>query len=307
MTAPAGQRRSQTTPSSEATVPSPEPLPSPEPAAPNLEPPRRSPRPASRPVRGRARRRPRPGDHLASGAPVRGPGHGRGLRGRRRRVERPVAADRRHPGARRPAPLPGGHGGHRFALGAGVRVPVPIGRPGRPRPRQSDHRRPGQRDGRLRRGARHGGRPPRGDRPGAAGHLGAGGAQGGRGRHRGGGPGQREQFGGDDHVRLDRAPGRPRPGSRCWRRSPPPTRWSSVPARSTPACWPCAWCPRSAPPWPRRSGGRIYVCNLRPQPPETAGFTAADHLDAVLDHGVPVDVMVCAPWHARVDCGASGW
>jgi uncharacterized cofD-like protein len=41
-----------------------------------------------------------------------------------------------------------------------------------------------------------------------------------------------------------------------------------------------------------RTGGRIYVCNLRPQLPETAGFTAADHLEAVLLHGVPVDVMV---------------
>lgn len=41
-----------------------------------------------------------------------------------------------------------------------------------------------------------------------------------------------------------------------------------------------------------RSSGRVYVCNLRPQPPETAGFDEADHLKAVLDHGVPVDVMV---------------
>src|ERR1700722_4799107 len=41
-----------------------------------------------------------------------------------------------------------------------------------------------------------------------------------------------------------------------------------------------------------RAGGRVYVCNLRPQLPETAGFTTADHLRAVLDHGVPVDVMV---------------
>lgn len=36
----------------------------------------------------------------------------------------------------------------------------------------------------------------------------------------------------------------------------------------------------------------VYVCNLRPQPPETAGFTPADHLRAVLSHGVPVDVMI---------------
>lgn len=44
-----------------------------------------------------------------------------------------------------------------------------------------------------------------------------------------------------------------------------------------------------------RLGGQprtVYVCNLRPQPPETAGFTPADHLRAVLEHGVPVDVMV---------------
>jgi hypothetical protein len=36
----------------------------------------------------------------------------------------------------------------------------------------------------------------------------------------------------------------------------------------------------------------VYVCNLRPQPPETAGFDGIDHLEAVLHHGVPVDVMV---------------
>jgi uncharacterized cofD-like protein len=41
-----------------------------------------------------------------------------------------------------------------------------------------------------------------------------------------------------------------------------------------------------------RRDGRVYVCNLRPQPPETAGFGEADHLKAVLDHGVPVDVMI---------------
>jgi len=42
----------------------------------------------------------------------------------------------------------------------------------------------------------------------------------------------------------------------------------------------------------RRGGAIVYVCNLRPQPPETAGFSPADHLRAVLDHGVPVDAMV---------------
>ncbi len=43
-----------------------------------------------------------------------------------------------------------------------------------------------------------------------------------------------------------------------------------------------------------RRGGRVYVCNLRPQPPETAGFGEADHLRAVLEHAVPVDVMIAA-------------
>jgi uncharacterized cofD-like protein len=41
-----------------------------------------------------------------------------------------------------------------------------------------------------------------------------------------------------------------------------------------------------------RTGGRVYVGNLRPQVPETAGFSPADLLRAVAAHGVPVDVMV---------------
>lgn len=43
-----------------------------------------------------------------------------------------------------------------------------------------------------------------------------------------------------------------------------------------------------------RTGGRIYVCNLRPQLPETAGFSEADHVRAVLDHHIPLDVVVCS-------------
>ncbi len=35
----------------------------------------------------------------------------------------------------------------------------------------------------------------------------------------------------------------------------------------------------------------VQVCNLRPQPPETTGLDAADHLRAVLDHGARVDVF----------------
>jgi uncharacterized cofD-like protein len=44
-----------------------------------------------------------------------------------------------------------------------------------------------------------------------------------------------------------------------------------------------------------RRGGRIYIGNLRPQVPETADFDEIDHLRAVLDHEIPVDVMVCTP------------
>ena len=50
-----------------------------------------------------------------------------------------------------------------------------------------------------------------------------------------------------------------------------------------------------------RSGGRVYVCNLRPQLPETAGFTTDDHLRAVRGHGVVVDVMVPPGDLARPD------
>jgi uncharacterized cofD-like protein len=41
-----------------------------------------------------------------------------------------------------------------------------------------------------------------------------------------------------------------------------------------------------------RTGGRVYVCNLRAQLPETDGFGVGEHLRAILDHGLVVDVMV---------------
>ncbi len=40
---------------------------------------------------------------------------------------------------------------------------------------------------------------------------------------------------------------------------------------------------------------RVYVCNLGPQSPETDGLSAADHAEALVGHGVPIDVMVCHP------------
>jgi uncharacterized cofD-like protein len=38
---------------------------------------------------------------------------------------------------------------------------------------------------------------------------------------------------------------------------------------------------------------RVFVCNLRPQFPETAGYDVADHVAALRAHGVPLDVVVC--------------
>ncbi len=39
----------------------------------------------------------------------------------------------------------------------------------------------------------------------------------------------------------------------------------------------------------------IYVCNLRPQLPETAGYDVAAHVDALHDHGVEPDLVLCQP------------
>jgi uncharacterized cofD-like protein len=43
----------------------------------------------------------------------------------------------------------------------------------------------------------------------------------------------------------------------------------------------------------RSRGQRVYVCNLRPQQPETAGFDVAAHLEALSRHNVTVDVVLC--------------
>ncbi len=40
---------------------------------------------------------------------------------------------------------------------------------------------------------------------------------------------------------------------------------------------------------------RVYVANLRPQEPETGGFSGADHLRALALHGVTVDVALFHP------------
>jgi uncharacterized cofD-like protein len=43
------------------------------------------------------------------------------------------------------------------------------------------------------------------------------------------------------------------------------------------------------------SGRKVYVCNLREQHPETAGFDVAAHVDALRVHGLDVDVVLYDP------------
>jgi uncharacterized cofD-like protein len=42
-------------------------------------------------------------------------------------------------------------------------------------------------------------------------------------------------------------------------------------------------------------GQRVYVCNLRPQLPETEGYGVADHVAALSRHGITVDVVLWDP------------
>jgi len=45
----------------------------------------------------------------------------------------------------------------------------------------------------------------------------------------------------------------------------------------------------------RSSGQVVYVCNLRPQVPETEGYDIAAHVSALEHHGVQPDMVVCHP------------
>ncbi|HWE65053.1 MAG TPA: uridine diphosphate-N-acetylglucosamine-binding protein YvcK [Acidimicrobiales bacterium] len=47
----------------------------------------------------------------------------------------------------------------------------------------------------------------------------------------------------------------------------------------------------------RTSAQRVYVCNLRPQLPETARFDVAAHVEALARHGVAIDVVLCDSSH----------
>jgi 2-phospho-L-lactate transferase/gluconeogenesis factor (CofD/UPF0052 family) len=40
---------------------------------------------------------------------------------------------------------------------------------------------------------------------------------------------------------------------------------------------------------------RVLVCNLRPRPPETAGYDVAAHVDALRRHGVEPHVVLVQP------------
>ena len=43
----------------------------------------------------------------------------------------------------------------------------------------------------------------------------------------------------------------------------------------------------------RSAAQKVYVCNLRPQVPETEGFDVGMHMEALVAHGVTVDVVMC--------------
>src|SRR4051812_8167284 len=43
------------------------------------------------------------------------------------------------------------------------------------------------------------------------------------------------------------------------------------------------------------TGQKVYVCNLRPQEPETSGYDVADHVVALSSHGLDPDVVLCHP------------
>ncbi len=45
----------------------------------------------------------------------------------------------------------------------------------------------------------------------------------------------------------------------------------------------------------RSSALTVYVCNLRPEVPETDGFDVAMHLEALSAHGIEADVAICDP------------
>ena len=248
--------------------------------------------PAGRPPSWRWAEGTAPPSPSAAARTLRRAAHRRGLGGRRRWVERAPERVARRGGAGRHAQVPGRPGRRGLGPGRGLRAPLRGGGAGRARPGQPDpgradrgHRRPG-----VRRAG--GGRAAGGRRRRAAGHRRAGGAQGRVGHGQVAGQVAVSAAGNIETVSLvpADAPAAARwPSSGSRRR----TRSSSAPGRSSPACWPRPLSQGIAEAVARCRGQRVYVCNLRPQQPETAGFDVAAHLDALARHGVPVDVVLC--------------
>ena len=57
----------------------------------------------------------------------------------------------------------------------------------------------------------------------------------------------------------------------------------------------------------RSTAQRVYVANLREQPPETAGYDVAAHVEALARHGVLVDVVLADPAALPIgELGAAG-
>ena len=54
-------------------------------------------------------------------------------------------------------------------------------------------------------------------------------------------------------------------------------------------------------------GRKVYICNLREQIPETAGFDVAAHVDALRAHGLEVDVVLCQPGALPVGSPGVEW
>jgi uncharacterized cofD-like protein len=57
----------------------------------------------------------------------------------------------------------------------------------------------------------------------------------------------------------------------------------------------------------RTRARKVYICNLREQVPETAGFDVADHVEALHAHGLDVDVVLCQPGALPVGRPRAEW
>ena len=231
-----------------------------------------------------------------SGAPRRAPVHLSRLRsglGRRRRglVGTAPRGPRRR-GARGPPQMPGGPG--RAGLPPGRRIRAPLRRWRRPvGPCAREPRSRRALGGRRRPRCRHrrGGFPGRGPGSGHPGDHRAGGPAGPGGRGGGRGTGRGLQ-GGSDHP--GGSPSLRRHGSPCRRRRDPLGGPGGPRPRLSLHEHPGGGhraldCRRAG----KTRAQRVYVCNLRPQIPETEGYDVAAHVAALHEHGVEVDVVLC--------------